>query len=61
MWYMMYMMRQKHISITDEQFKFVEDTFFKLSGFVQKKLQEHIEEIKNEPANHSDCTVTYGT
>ena len=58
---MMYMMRQKHISITDEQFKFVDDTFFKLSGFVQKKLQEHIEEIKNEQAHYTDCTVTCGT
>ncbi|MCK5216491.1 MAG: hypothetical protein KAJ93_01805 [Methanosarcinales archaeon] len=54
-------MRQKHISITDEQFKFVDDTFFKLSGFVQKKLQEHIEEIKNEQEYHTDCTVTCGT
>ena len=53
-------MKQKHITITDEQFEFVDDTFFKLSGFVQKKLKEHMEEIKNEQPHHNDCTVTYG-
>ena len=51
---------QRHISITDEQNRFVEDTNLKLSQFVQKELQKRIDEIKNTPPQHGECIVTYG-
>jgi len=59
--YIKYIMKQKHITITDDQFQWVKDEDFKLSGFVQKKLAKRIEERNNEQTHHSDCTITYGT
>ena len=58
--YIKYIMKQRHISITNEQDKFVDDNDLKLSQIVQKELQKRIDEIKNTPPQHGECIVTYG-
>lgn len=58
--YIKYIMMQRHISITDEQNRFVEDNDLKLSQIVQKELQKRINDSKNTTTHHGEGTITYG-
>lgn len=48
MLYIVYIMIQKSISITEDQQEFIIDTNLNLSRFVQSKLNEQIEGRSNE-------------
>ena len=52
-------MIHKHITITKEQDKFIEDGDLKLSQIVQKRLNIMMEGDKNEHPVHGDCNITY--